>query len=511
MLAPMTISLGEELRLEDLEAVLGPRPPRIELCPVVLERARASRRVVDEVLERGETVYGLNTGFGALAGTRIDPSRLEELQRNLVLSHAGGLGEPLAEPLCRLMLLLRIQSLALGFSGVREELLTRLQSLYNADLIPVIPSQGSVGASGDLAPLAHMALPLLGLGEVWAGGRSVPASRALAGAGLAPLVLAAKEGLALINGTQCMTAIGVATWLLARDLVKVADIAAALAIEALRGSAKPFDEQVQLARQQAGQLASAANLRLLLGDSEIVVSHADCPKVQDPYSLRCVPQVHGAVRDALAYSDSVLRTEVNAATDNPLVFPDGRIVSAGNFHGQPVSQALDFLGIAMSTLGAVSERRIENLVNPSLSGLPAFLAKEPGVESGLMVAQVAAASLVSENKTLAHPASVDSIPTSANQEDHVSMGVTAARHAQAITSNSGKVLGIELLAGAEALGLDRTLKAGKGVEAAFAAVRERISASEGDRILAPLLAEAERLASGGELIRAVEAAVGPLQ
>ncbi|MEZ5987534.1 MAG: histidine ammonia-lyase [Planctomycetota bacterium] len=502
---------GTNLALADLARVLSPEPPRLELAAAARERCRASRAVVERVLTEGRTVYGVNTGFGKLSGVRIDPAKLELLQRNLILSHATGVGRPLPKEVSRLMLVLRLQALARGISGVREALLDRLLALYEHDLCPVVPEQGSVGASGDLAPLAHVALVLLGEGEVWRDGAPAPAGPALAAAGLAPFVLSAKEGLALINGTQCMTALGVQVQLLAEDLVRTADVATAMSIEALRGSRAPFAAAVHEARGQQGQQATARNLLRLLEDSEIVESHRDCDKVQDPYSLRCSPQVHGAARDAIAYGRGVLEREVNAATDNPLVFPDGEVVSAGNFHGQPVSQALDFLGIALATLANISERRIENLVNPDLSGMPAFLAPDPGLESGFMIPQVVAASLASENKSLAHPASVDTIPTSANREDHVSMGVTAARHARDIAANTAKVLGIELLCGAQGLDFDRSLRAGAGVEPAYARIREDVPRLVHDRFLAPDLARAERLVASGAVLAAVEAVVGPLE
>jgi histidine ammonia-lyase len=504
--ASQSLSLrGDGLRLEELLPVLEGPCPRLELSEDAWQRCAASRAVVEEVVQTRRTVYGVNTGFGKLAGVAIEPGKLELLQRNLILSHATGVGAPLPEEISRLMILLRVQALAKGHSGVRRELLERLLLHFNEGLIPVVPEQGSVGASGDLAPLAHVALTLLGEGEVWHEGRRVPTAQRLQELGLAPFELSAKEGLALINGTQCMTAIGVHTLLHAQRVLASADIATALSLEALRGSAQPYQPKVHEARGQLGQKRVAENLLALLDGSEILPSHKDCGKVQDPYSLRCVPQVHGAARDAFEFVESILSREINAATDNPLVFADGDVISAGNFHGQPVSQALDFLGISMATLANISERRIENMVNPDLSGLPAFLAPNPGLDSGLMIPQVVAASLASENKSLAHPASVDTIPTSANREDHVSMGVTAARHARDITRNVAKVLGIELICGAQGLHFDHSLRAGRGVEAAFEAVRERIPPLEGDRYLAPDLVIAEELVSSGTLQQRVEA------
>ncbi len=497
--------LGDrDLVLEDLWAVLGENPPRLELSTGSRERCQASRAVVERVLAEGKTVYGVNTGFGKLADRRIEDDKLQLLQRNLILSHATGVGNALPREISRLMLVLRLSALSRGISGVRQELLDRLLSLYNEDLLPVIPEQGSVGASGDLAPLAHMAIVLLGEGEVWRGAERIPAREALTAKGLEPFELSAKEGLALINGTQCMTALGVSTLLQAERIVKTADVACALSLEALKGSTAPFQPCVHEARGQEGQIRTAQNLLRLLADSQIVESHVDCDRVQDPYSLRCVPQVHGAVRDAIAYVRRVLGFEINAATDNPLVFPNGDVISAGNFHGQPVSQAMDFLGIALSTLANISERRIENMVNPALSRMPAFLAPNPGLESGFMIPQVVAASLASENKVLSHPSSVDTIPTSANQEDHVSMGVTAARHARDIAHNTAKVLGIELLCGAQGLSFSRESKAGKGVELAYARIREDIPPLTQDRYLAPDLLRAEQLVTSGAILSAIE-------
>ncbi len=498
---------GSGLTPEALYSVLRGKKPELTLAESAWESCEASRRVVDAAVSAKKTVYGVNTGFGKLAGIAIEEDRLEDLQRNLILSHATGVGAALPVEISRLMLLLRIQALSKGHSGVTRGLLERLLFSFNEDLIPVVPEQGSVGASGDLAPLAHMAITLLGDGELWHEGRRVPTAERFQELGLEPFRFSAKEGLALINGTQCMTAIGVHALQQAEFVAQSADIASAMSLEALRGTDQPYQALVHEARGQAGQARVAANLRALLEGSKILPSHTDCEKVQDPYSLRCVPQVHGAARDAVAFVRDVLTREINAATDNPLVFASGEVISAGNFHGQPVSQAMDFLGIALATFANISERRIENMVNPDLSGLPAFLALNPGLDSGLMIPQVVAASLASENKVLAHPSSVDTIPTSANREDHVSMGATAARHARDIAANTAKVLGIELICGAQGLSFDRSLEAGKGVEAAFAVVREVIPALTGDRFLAPDLVVAEDLVRSGRLVGAVRAAV----
>ena len=505
-----TIRLGEpDLPLSTLVALSRPGA-RIALAAAAAARVRASRAVVERAVAGGAVMYGINTGFGKLAGVRIAAEQLGQLQRNLLLSHATGVGEPLPVAASRLAFALRIHNLALGFSGVRRELLDQAIALWNGGFVPVIPQQGSVGASGDLAPLSHMALPLIGEGHVHAGERVLTGAAALQRLGRAPLELQAKEGLALINGTQIMTAIGCLVLHEALLLAKAADVACALTVEALRGSEKPFQARLHALRAHPGQQATAANLRALLAGSAIVRSHASCAKVQDAYSLRCAPQVHGAAKDGIRYALDVLVTEANAVTDNPLVFPGGDVVSGGNFHGQPVSQAMDFLKIAVGTLANVSERRIEQLVNPDISGLPPFLARNPGLESGFMIAQVVAASLASENKTLAHPASIDTIPTSANREDHVSMGVTAARHADRVVANTAKVLGIELLCAAQGLDLGERLRPGAGVAAVHRALRRVVPALVTDRLLAPDLAAAERLVRDGSLVAAAERAAGVL-
>ncbi|MBX3461768.1 MAG: histidine ammonia-lyase [Planctomycetes bacterium] len=504
------IQLGDPtLPLSTLVELSRPEA-RIALSPAARKRVAASRAVVEGAVRDGATMYGINTGFGKLAGVRIPDEQLAQLQRNLLLSHATGVGEPLPPDQTRLAFALRIHNLALGCSGVRPALLEQAMALWNGGYVPVVPSQGSVGASGDLAPLSHMALPLLGEGEVWDGSRRLAGAAALRRLGREPLQLREKEGLALINGTQIMTAIGCLALHRALRVAKAADVACAMTVEALRGSEKPFQARVHALRPHVGQEATAANLRALLRDSRIVPSHADCAKVQDAYSLRCAPQVHGAAKDGIRFAVEVLVTEANSVTDNPLVFPNGEVVSGGNFHGQPVSQALDFLAIAVSTLANISERRIEQLVNPDISGLPPFLARNPGLESGFMIPQVVAAALASENKSLAHPASVDTIPTSANREDHVSMGVTAARHAERVVANTAKVLGIEFLCAAQGLDLGGKLRPGAGVQAAHRALRRRVRGLDGDRYLAPDLATAEQLVVDGTLVAAAERAVGVL-
>ena len=505
---PVTLD-GERLTPEQVEAIADGR--RCVLSREARRRVRASRAVVDQAVASGKQVYGVNTGFGHLAGVRIDDEALDRLQLNLVRSHSAGVGHPLPERVVRAVLALRANCLARGHSGLRLETLEQILAFLDAGLHPVVPEQGSVGASGDLAPLAHIALALIGEGEVFYRGKRVPAARAMSRAGLRPVSLGAKEGLALVNGTQVMSGIGVLSLLAAERLATLADIAGAMSLEALKGSHRAFDVRLHQARPQTGQRLSAANMRMLLKDSPIERSHTDCGRVQDCYSLRCIPQVHGAVRDALRYVRGVLEIEVNASTDNPMVFVErGDLVSGGNFHGQPVSVALDHLATAVCSLATISERRIERLLNPDLSDLPAFLARDPGLDSGFMIAQVTAAAVVSENKVLAHPASVDSIPTSAAKEDHVSMGVHAARKAAQVVDNVCTVLAIELLCAAKALDLHRPLKAGVGVETARRALRRRITALEGDRVLADDITAARRLIDEEVLRRSVEDRLKPL-
>ena len=509
--APVPLLLdGNRLTLADLEAVA--RDGRaVALDAAARDAVTASRAVVDAAVAKGAVVYGVNTGFGNFADVVIAPAQLGELQLNLVRSHAVGVGELLDEAETRALMLLRANVLAKGLSGVRLETLERLVELLNARIHPAVPSQGSVGASGDLAPLAHLALALVGEGPVRAAGGLEPAADALGRAGLAPVVLEAKEGLALINGTQLMTAVAGLALAEAWRLARTADVAGALTLDALHGTDVAFDARIHAARPHPGQQASAANLRRLLAGSPLRESHRDCGKVQDAYSLRCIPQVHGAARDALDYATRTVDVEMNAATDNPMVFAEtGELLSGGNFHGEPVAMAADVLAIAVAELGAISERRIERLVNPTLSGLPAFLTNDGGLQSGLMMAHVTAAALASENKTLAHPASVDSIPTSANKEDHVSMGVTAARKAARAVANTRRILAIELVAACQALEFRRPLRTSAALEAVHARVRETVAAYGRDRSLS---AEIEALAArvaGGAFADASAAVCGTL-
>ena len=502
---------GARLTLADLESAARGRRP-VALAPAAREAVTRARHVVDEAVARRAVVYGVTTGFGNFADVAIPHDRLRELQLNLVRSHAAGVGEPLDEAETRALMLLRANVLAKGFSGIRLATLELLIGMLNHGIHPVVPSQGSVGASGDLAPLAHLALALIGEGPCVVAGYTVPAGQALAGANLSPVVLEAKEGLALINGTQLMTACtGLAlaeAWRLARG----ADVAGAMTLDALKGTDVAFDPRIQAARPHPGQAASAGNLRRLLAGSAIRESHRGCGKVQDAYSLRCMPQVHGAARDALAYVQATVDVEMNAGTDNPMIFAEtGEILSGGNFHGQPVAIAADVLAIAVAELGAISERRIERLVNPALSDLPAFLTIEGGLRSGLMLAHVSAAALASESKALAHPASVDSIPTSANKEDHVSMGVTAARKAARVVANTRRILAIEVLAACQALEFLKPLETSPPLAGVYRKVRERVAPYADDRALAPELETIAELVRAGVLVEAAESFCGRLE
>ena len=455
-------------------------------------RVEAARQTVLDTLEKGLAVYGVNTGFGDLAKVRIEADKLTLLQERLILSHCAGVGEALEDRSVRGMLLLRANALARGYSGVRPEIIEALLALLNANVLPVVPSRGSVGASGDLAPLAHLALPLLGRGHLHIDGETLPAAEGLGRLGLEPFTLQPKEGLALINGTQAMTALLANAAIRSRRLVKIADLVAALSVDALRGTDAAFDPRLHALRPHPGQQSSAANIWALLSGSGIRESHRfGDVRVQDPYSVRCAPQVHGAVRDVLSDAEAKLAIEMNSVTDNPLIFADeGAIISGGNFHGEPMAIAADSLCIAMAELGNISERRIEKLTNTAFSGLPPFLVEDAGLNSGFMMAQVTAAALASENKVLAHPASVDSIPTSADKEDHVSMGMGAALKLCDVISHTNTILAIELLCGAQGIDLLRPLRSSPALEALHAALRERIELWEVDREMAGDIARA---------------------
>ena len=525
---PDVVLTGADLTVADVEAVAR-GDASVRLDDAARARMQAARDVIDGLVAEGAVVYGVTTGFGDLATTFIDPSQAGQLQENLLMSHAAGVGRPFPREVVRAMLLLRANTLALGFSGCRPRLVDRLLAFLDAGIHPVVPEQGSLGASGDLAPLAHLALPIIGRGEVEWGGQVVAAADALRQADIEPLTLEAKEGLALLNGTQMMGALGALFLADADRLVRTASVAAAMSVEALLGTDVAFSAAYQQARPHPGQLAVAGELRHLLRESGFQhAHHASVHKVQDPYSLRCVPQVHGAVRDALDQLRRVLDIELNAATDNPLVFPaggvaderavatgGGRVISGGNFHGEPLALALDYAKLAIAELGSISERRTALLVDARLNGgLPPFLAASSGLDSGMMIYQYTAAALVSEHKVLAHPASVDSIPTSANQEDHVSMGSIAARHARAIVEGVERVVGIELVVAAQALDLraaklradgGSAVQPGVGVAAAHQRIRERIEPLVADREPGPDLASAYALVHDGLLVDLTDA------
>ena len=476
---------GQTLDLEQIGAVaIGDE--QVTISPLARPCIAASRKFIEQIVDRDAVVYGVNTGFGKLSDVRVPREELRQLQLNLVRSHACGIGAPLSEPEVRAMMLLRANVLTLGFSGIRREVIDLLCEMLNGRVHPVVPEKGSVGASGDLAPLAHLALSVIGEGEAFFEGQRMPSGEALRRGKLTPLQLEAKEGLALLNGTQAMHAVGGLALLRAQQLARVADVSGAMSLEALKGTPVAFDPRLQDARPHPGQKAVAEHLLSLMEGSEIRLSHlTDDPRVQDAYSLRCMPQVHGAVRGALAHCEDILLIESASATDNPLVFAEtGDVISGGNFHGAPLALGFDYAAIAITDLMSMSERRTDRLVNPDKSeGLPAFLARQPGIESGFMIAHVAAASLVNEARVLAHPASVDNITTSGGKEDHVSMGMTSALKLRAIVELAENVLAIELLAAAEGLEHRRPLKAGRGVERAFASVRKIAPPLTQDRML----------------------------
>lgn len=477
---------GKSLTLAQFHSVVWDRVS-CDLSPAARRRVQAGRRVVDDNLAGGRAVYGVNTGFGDLARVRIDDQKLRTLQERLILSHCSGLGEPLDDAVVRGMLLLRANTLARGHSGVRAEVIEALLKLLNSDVLPVVPSRGSVGASGDLAPLAHLAIVLIGGGKVRVNGKALSATDGLKRAGFSPLKLEAKEGLALINGTQAMTSLLSLAVLAAQHLTRVADAVSAMSTDALRGTDAAFDPRLHQLRPYAGQLASAKNLWNLLQGSGIRESHRENDlRIQDPYSIRCIPQVHGAVRDIVADVERKVSVELNAVTDNPLVFEDsGDIISGGNFHGEPMALAADILALALAELGGISERRIEKLTNTEFSGLPPFLVKDAGLNSGFMIAQITAAALVNESKTLCHPASVDSISTSADKEDHVSMGMWASLKLHQVLENTSRILGIELVAAAQGIDLLRPLKSSNRIEVLHRMVRAHISPWHQDREMAP--------------------------
>ncbi len=476
---------GNTLTIDDVARVARGEV-EVALSDEARAQMEASRAVVVRFVDEGRTVYGITTGFGVFSEVRIEPKQVLELQRNLILSHCAGIGEPYPVTIVRAMMLLRANALAKGFSGIRTLVVDRLIQMLNGGVVPVIPSQGSVGASGDLAPLAQLAAALMGVGEVLHGGSRTSALEGLRAIGCEPVVYEAKEGLAMINGTQAISAMGSLALEKAARLLDLSDLAAAMTLEALLGTVAAYDERIHDARPHPGQVHVARRMRELVGHSEIRESHRVCGKVQDAYSLRCVPQVHGAARDAVAFAAGKVAIEINSATDNPLIFAeDGVSFSGGNFHGAPVAMACDVATIAVTDLASISERRIERLVNPDLSGLPAFLVESGGLHSGFMIAQVTAAALVSESKALSHPASVDSIPTSANKEDHVSMGPIAAWKLSRAVDNLAGVVAIELMCAAQALEFRRPLRSSARIESAFETIRSRVPKWERDRFLQP--------------------------
>jgi histidine ammonia-lyase len=492
--------LPGQLTLADLRAVWQ-APVHATLHASAHADIAASAAAIERIVAKGDAAYGINTGFGKLAKTRIPDEQLELLQRNLILSHSVGTGEPMSDAIVRLVMLTKAASLARGFSGVRPVVIDTLLAVLNAGIVPHIPVKGSVGASGDLAPLSHMTLALMGEGPVRVNGQTVKAADALKAAGIAPLTLAAKEGLALINGTQVSTALALHGLFMAERLLEAGAVTGALSVDAAKGSDAPFDARIHTARGQPGQIALAQAMRELLAGSAIRQSHLDNDeRVQDPYSLRCQPQVMGACRDQIAHAARTLLTEANAVTDNPLVFTDtGEVLSGGNFHAEPVAFAADGLALAIAEIGALAERRIALLIDSTLSALPPFLVNNPGLNSGFMIAHVTAAALASENKSHAHPASVDSLPTSANQEDHVSMATFAGRRLAEMADNTATILGIEWLAAAQGVDFHRPLASSAPLEAAHALLRAQVARYDADRLFAPDIEAAKALVLGGAL------------
>ncbi|MCF8074701.1 MAG: histidine ammonia-lyase [Desulfotignum sp.] len=501
---------GDHFQLEELVGIAR-NQWQVVIADTSKTRIHKARTLVDIWVKKGERIYGVTTGFGALSDVPISYADTKRLQKKILLSHAAGMGKQMPEDVVRAMIALRINDFCRGNSGLRLQTIQMLADLLNTGIVPVVPEKGSVGASGDLVPMAHLSLVMIGEGEAVVDGQRMSGAKALAARSLKPLELAAGEGLALINGTQFMIALGCLALHDALNLCKHADIAASMSLETLMGTRTAFDPRIHQARPHPGQIMAARNMLKITENSEIISSHHDCSRIQDAYTLRCSPQVHGASWDAFAYVDNVIRVEMNASTENPLIFPESEeFLSGGNFHGQPLALACDFLGIAIAELANISERRIERLVNPQLSGLPAFLVEDGGLNSGYMIAQYAAAALVSENKGLAHPASVDSIPTSANKEDHVSMGAFAARKCRDIVLNTENVIAIELLCGAQAIDLFTNIKAGEGTLAAYGTIRQHVAYMTEDRQLSKDIATVKALLEDGAIVRAVESAVGKL-
>jgi len=501
---------GNDFILEDLIKIARNRVG-IGISNESKSRINKARKLIDRWVKNGERIYGVTTGFGALSDVTISYEDTKKLQKNILFSHAAGIGRHMEADVVRAMMALRVNDFCRGNSGLRIETIEKLSQLLNEGIVPVVPEKGSVGASGDLVPMAHLALVLIGEGEAFVDGERMSGARALRKRSLSPLVLEAGEGLALINGTQFMIALGCLALHDALNLCKHSDIAASMSLETLMGTRSAFDPRIHAARPHTGQIKAADNMLRITENSGITSSHHDCSRVQDAYTLRCSPQVHGASWDAFGYVDNIIRVEMNSSTENPLIFTESEeFLSGGNFHGQPLALACDFLGIAISELANISERRIERLVNPQLSGLPAFLIEDGGLNSGFMIAQYAAASLVSENKVLAHPASVDSIPTSANKEDHVSMGSIAARKCRDIVANTEEVIAIELLCATQGIDLFTNVKAGNGTLAAYNVIRSKVGYMKEDRILSTDIAKVKELLREGSIVKAVEDTVGGL-
>ncbi|MFK8137074.1 MAG: histidine ammonia-lyase [Bdellovibrionales bacterium] len=503
---------GNDIRFNDVWKVAY-EPSEVSLSKEAKEKVSGSRKYIENRLSTGEAIYGVNTGFGSFSSVRISDVQIEELQFNLIRSHSAGCGDLFTKEQSRAIMLLRANALATGHSGIRVEVIEKILEFLNNDIIPCIPEQGSVGASGDLAPLSHLALAIIGEGEVWGHDGPMPVMELLKEKNIEPLVLKAKEGLSMINGCQVMTAIGMMNVYRARRIAWLLDAAGAITLEAMRGARSAFDPLIPATRKHPGEAKTARNLLKILGESsEISQSHEDCGRVQDAYSLRCMPAVHGAAKDAINRTIETLEIEANSSTDNPLVFPEeNKILSCGNFHGEPVAFVLDYLGIAVSAVTSISECRIEKLINPAMSGLPAFLAPEGGLNSGMMIVQVAAASLVSENKILSHPASVDSIPTSADKEDHVSMGTIAARKLGKIVNNAENVLAMELLCACQAIDLLDGLKPAAGALAVYEKIREFVPFAAKDRVFAKDVEKIRELIQDGSLISALESVTGELE
>lgn len=510
----MNISLnGQSLTIDQVHAVAHAKDGNIKLTidPSAMNKMKSSRAFVFDIVNKGAPVYGINTGFGALSSMHIAQKDLAQLQVNLIRSHCTGVGKAFSREITRAIMLLRANCLTSGFSGVEPSTVELLLDFLNNDITPVVPEKGSVGASGDLAPLSHIALALIGEGEVEFQGKIVNSDLAIKTLGRAPAILGPKDGLALINGTACMAALGALAVFEARRIMKLADICATLTMDGVKGTDKAYNPKITMLKPHPGQIACMENLNRLIAGSKLKDSHPDCNKVQDPYSLRCVPQVHGACRQTLIHAEEVITTELNAVTDNPLIFVESKeVISGGNFHGEALALVMDYLAMGVAEICNISERRIEKMMNPTFSELPAFLTKNSGLNSGLMIAHVTAAALVSENKYLCHPASVDSVPTSTDKEDHVSMGVTAGRKLHEVVENAKLVLGIELLCNTQALDLQRPETTSASLEAVYSVVRKTVPTIEEDRIFYKDINNIIKVINSGEIIKAAESKIGVL-